>query len=406
MFLEKAGVRATKAGSSFALGAALALAGCGAPEGLESGSSGETAIAQSHEALNGGWTNLALRNGWRAAANSNVPSVGVVNGIVTLRGALDGSRATDPTAFCLNDPTYTAFHISDVGYFGVSAALANGAIGSLEFSPKNINPSGPDYCVAVAENGASSQPGPNAKLLTSLEGVTFDKTLQDSTKLTTSGGWGPSYPLRGSDGSASGNPAGEGIYAKVVSGFVRFQGVPGGSIPQDNPLLTLPAGMGMIPGHPVYVPVTVCPLSVTTSLSGQLIIQTNGEVDFEGPFSVAPACGISLDGASYSMSSPSGAQAISLSNGWVPSSARAVRARNDGGAIRLEGMVKNGTSNTLGTLPSGMRPAKTIYVIATSALYATPSVLSIAASGVITIVSPALVVAQSGISFDSVSFGL
>jgi hypothetical protein len=344
-----------------------------------------------------------LRNGWKAAANSNVPAVGIVNGIVTFRGALNGTSATGNVAFCLTGTAYAAFHPSDVGYLGVPAALANGALGQLMVAPVSPDPNAPSYCVSVDEDGVSSQPGPNAKALTSLEGVTFDRTLQDSTKLTTLGGWAPLYPLRGTDAGASGNPAGQGIFAKMVSGFVRFQGDLGGVAGQSNPLLMLPTGRGMIPGNTVYVPITVCPVS--NGLAAQIVIQNTGEVDFEGPLDSAPGCGVSLDGAAYSMSS-TGAQAISLSPGWVASSSRAVRARNDGGVVRLEGMVKNGPTTTLGTLPSGMRPAKTIYVVATSALFATPSVLSIDAGGVIKVVSPTLVVAQSGASLDGVSFGL
>jgi hypothetical protein len=106
------------------------------------------------------------------------------------------------------------------------------------------------------------------------------------------------------------------------------------------------------------------------------------------------------------MASSAGSQSISLANSWVAHSARAVRARVVRGVVRLEGAVKNGTSTTIGTLPTGMRPAKTIYVVANGILYAQSSTLSINTSGVVRIITPALVAAQPGISLDGVSFGL
>jgi hypothetical protein len=93
-------------------------------------------------------------------------------------------------------------------------------------------------------------------------------------------------------------------------------------------------------------------------------------------------------------------------DGGVSFSTRAGRARDDGGAVRLEGAVKSGTSTTIGTLPSGLRPAKTIYVVANSPYLAQPATLSISSGGVIKVVSPVMVVASQGISLDGVSFGL
>jgi hypothetical protein len=168
-------------------------------------------------------------------------------------------------------------------------------------------------------------------------------------------------------------------------------------------LFTLPQGQGMIPGNMVFVPVMMCP---NGGMHGRLVISPNGNVNFENVNPQDAFCGVSLDGASYSMSS-TGAQAISLSSGWVSFSNRAVRARNSGGVIRLEGAVKNGSSLTIGTLPVGMRPARTIHVVSNAQLFASPSVLSINSSGVITVVTPStLFVAQSGITLDGVSFGI
>jgi len=373
----------------------------------------------------GGWTNLTLRNGWKAAADSNPPAVGLIDGIVTFRGALDGSEATSSTAFCLTDghaasggPDYTQFRPSDAGVISVRAALANGASGSLELGlpfrqGDEEHPALPDqerdssFCMQVAEHGASSAPGPNARELTSLEGVTYTKSAfapgQNALKLEL-GNWRLLYPLRGTDG---GLPSGPGIYAKVVDGFVRFQGEFESSVDAgesiDPVLFTLPAGQGLIPSDPVRVAVSLSPLAVPQA--GRIVIQPNGDVIMEGPSEAARA-GVSLDGTAYSVSSPANALPLPLSDGWTPSSGRAVRARLANGVIRLEGAVRNGTTASHGTLPAGMHPAEAIYVVADALLLAQPATLRIDTDGSIEVISPTLVVAQPGISLDGVSFAL
>jgi len=381
---------------------ALGLVGCGGQGELRTeGEFDAPQVEQRSEAITGGWTTLSLRNGWTAAAGSNTPAVGIVDGIVTFRGALNGQNATSNVAFCLTAPTFTQFRPADVGLLTVRAALANQATGSLLLDfPANIQiPPNLHYCMSVIEHGASSQPGPNAKALTSLEGVSYDQSYANSIELA-SPPVSP-YPMRGSDGNA--HPNGVGVYGKKVNSFVRFQTVMVDPVLPAPGLFPLPNNQGMIPGNPIYLPVTFCPLS--GALPGRIVIQTNGQVVAEGPHHDA-ICGVSLDGVSYSMASSADSSAITLSNSWVAHSNRAVRVRQVGGVVRLEGGVKNGTSTTIGTLPVGMRPANTIYLVANAMLVATPSTLSINSSGVISIVSPALVVAKSGISLDGVSFAL
>jgi hypothetical protein len=388
--------------SLLAAALAVSLAGCGGQSEFElEGESVTPDVEQLQEAITGGWTTLSLRNGWTTAAGSNTPAVGIVDGIVTFRGALNGQNATSNVPFCLTAPTFTQFRPSDVGLLTVRAALANEATGSLLLDVPLIPQLPPDlhYCMQVFEHGAASQPGPNARARTSLEGVSYDRTFSDSIELA-SPAVSP-YPQRGSDGNA--HPNGVGVYGKKVNNFVRLQTVIVDPVLPSPGLFSLPNNQGMIPGNPVYIPVTVCPLS--GPLAARLVVQTNGQVIYEGPGQPA-GCGVSLDGASYSMASSAGTSPIALSNGWVPHSNRAVRVRQVGGVVRLEGGVKNGTTTTIGTLPAGMRPTSTIYVVANAMLVATPSTLRINTSGVISIVSPHLVVATSGISLDGVSFAL
>jgi len=368
----------------------------------------------------GGWTNLTLRNGWRPAADSNVPAVGLIDGIVTFRGALDGTDATSNNAFCLSDghtsagPDYTQYRPSDVGILGVRAALANGASGSLHLGlpQQELDPSLPSQeligssCMNVDQHGESSPPGPDAREFTSLEGVTYTKSaFSPRTALKVElGAWQILYPLRGSDGLL---PDGQGAYVQLNDGFVRFLGevvsTVGGAESIDPVLFTLPPGQGLIPNEPVRVPVSLSPLSIPQA--GRIVIQPNGDVILEGPSEAARA-GVSLDGTAYSVSSPASALPIALSDGWSASSSRAVRARLANGIVRLEGAVRNGTTATLGTLPAGMQPAKAILVVADALLLAQPATLRIDTDGSIEVVSPTLVVAQPGISLDGVSFAL
>jgi hypothetical protein len=281
----------------------------------------------------GGWTNLILRNGWLPAANSNTPAVGLVDGIVSFRGALNGEHATSSEAFCLSDghvdpgPDYTQYRPSDLGILTTRATLANNATGSLLLSflvqPPNTIPDVElpgTYCLQVSEDGAAIDPGPNGALFTSLEGVTFTKSAiaapqngvsQDAVNLSDIGvNWFADYPQRGSDEAL---PGGGGWHARIVNGFVRFQGDTRylGPDPFDPLLFTLPPSM--VPSSTVYLPVVLSPFGDT--LAGRIVVHPNGNVEVEGSEERA-RLGISLDGASFSVSQASGV-AFPLSNGWA-----------------------------------------------------------------------------------------
>jgi hypothetical protein len=325
------------------------------------------------------------------------------------------------TAFCLSDghvspgPDYTQYRPVDVGVTTVRAALANGAEGSmtLSFGIKQPNPELPDqeldgsnYCMEIEEHGAGFDIGPNAEALTSLEGVTLVKsgfaTPQNAIWLE-SADWNANYPERGSDMAL---PAGRtGAYVRLVNGFVRFLGSirPNSGAEPLPKLFTLPSNQGLIPAHPVHVPVTFGGIDDTTY--GRIVIQPNGDVFAEGPIDFARQS-VALDGAAYAMSSPPSAISIALTSGWTPSTTRAVRSRLVNGIVRLEGMVKSGQSTTIGTLPVGQCPAFPILVVADAPVLDRSCTLRINTNGTIEIVYPSLLESQVGISLDGVSFAV
>ncbi len=140
------------------------------------------------------------------------------------------------------------------------------------------------------------------------------------------------------------------------------------------------------------------------------MIKSNGNLELQqAAVDAGSLCGVHLDGLSFSSSGT--AENISLSSGWVKRLTRDARARKaSGNVVRLEGTVKNGTSTTIGTLPSGMWPSRTVYLVAHGI---TPSPgnpvgqIKINSSGVITLVAPSLATAQTGgLSLDGVSFPL
>lgn len=364
------------------------------------------------------WVPLTLRNGWVQEQNSQEPAVKLINGAVTFRGGLDGREATSSVAFCLTDGTvspydYTDFRPADGGFLPLRAAMAYGSTGTLMLDFPQLGdlvPPESRYCMSVRQDFQTSAPGVDpddlldAEVLTSLEGVSFDRTYADSVWLQPALGWDTSfpYPLRGND--STDNPGGQGVFAKLVNGFVRFQGAVDGN--EEAPLthiFTLPDGEGLRPDQTVYLPVTLSGLS--NPEGGQIIIHPDGVVEVAGSASAAHLS-VTVDGASFSVSSPTGAQAITLDNGWAPESTRAVRARIDSGMVRLEGAVEGGTTEVIGTLPEGMRPEKTLFVVSTALLYAQRAVLSIDPAGLVTVVATPQVVADQGISLDGASFAL
>lgn len=356
-----------------------------------------------------GWTDLTLRNGWTGAANSCAPGVKLINDTITYRGALNGSGAgNDNIAFCLTpplngSPDYTPFRTVDLGYVVVRAAMAGGATGSVIVQPPHPIDPFASYCAQISEDGPAEL-GPNAAAFTSLEGVSYDRTTNDAQGVDRDPEWvGTPYAWRGHDGNQH---EGANVYAKLVDGFVRLQGIvtPSSSSTAGALLLTLP-DPAMFPERPVSIPVVMAPSS--NQIAGSVSITTSGEVVVLQSLTQAledGLTGVSLDGVAFAVSSSAGAQPISLANGWSAQNSHAVQARYDEGVVRLEGSVTAGDTPTIGTLPAGMRPSKTVYVPVVSALFGLDSTIRIEPSGTITVIDPDGSMELIGISLEGVSF--
>lgn len=351
-------------------------------------------VGELGEAITGGWTTPTLLNGWQNYNSTEAPAVGVVNGTVRFRGALKGPNATSTCAFVL--PAAFRSYFTSGGSQAVGAdqlwmraVLANSVGGAIFFEPDVFAGLSPTKnCIHVVQDGVSGV-GAAAKIFASLDGITFDRTMDNSTVLEIAPGWSSLYTYR-QQGQA-------GAYVKLVDGFVRFQGAltdggPGGT----TRLFTLPAQFR--PGQAVYVPVNLC--SGTGQKYGRLNIYTNGEVHVQGDFA-ASRCLVSLEGASYSLAT--GGTTLTLLNGWVPYSARAVKARVNGGVVRLEGAVKNGTSTTIAVLPSNMRPSRTVY-LASDSWAAAQGRIYVTSAGNVVVQYPALSTASGFTSLDGLSF--
>jgi hypothetical protein len=363
----------------------LVAAGCGEADGIESVES----------AITGGWEPLGLLHGWsNYNGTTNAPAIGRVNGVLTLRGALNGAAATDSHAFTL--PSGKRPLVGESLYLRI--VTANNTGGTLFIDPEH-------KARIIGDGVAFPGPGPNAKIFTSLDGVSFDDTATNATPLvydnTPDGNWVHLYGHR-----HQGNEPWA-VSAKMVAGFVRFQGYlkkADGGNPSSMFLFQLPPEFR--PGQNVYVPVILCGAGGANQTYGRLNILSTGNVYVqpENGNTAAANCSVSFEGASYSLSSAT--QTLNLQNGWTSYSARPVRVRNSGGVIRFQGALAGGTANTIANmLPTSMRPPTTVYLQADSWSAARARIV-ITSSGTVFFDTPSLGVAQGFLSLDGVSFGL
>jgi hypothetical protein len=271
---------------------------------------------------------LTLINGWtNAPFSTSNAEVANISGIVHLKGAI-ATAGTSPVPFILP----SADRPASVVYVKVDMCGAtNGRLGIATSGVVTVQP----------ENSFS-----DAQCFTSLDGVSFAKSPTSFTPLSPLNGWS-NYGL----GTAS-------AAARTISGVVHLKGAI--FTTGTNPVpFVLPSAFR--PASNVYVPVDLC-----AATNGRLFIQPDGTVTVEaegGNFSNAQ-CFTSLDGVSYAKSASS-YTALTLQNGWsgAPFGTSNPGVRTISGIVTLKGaMSTTGNITTAFTLPSGFRPAKTVYV--------------------------------------------
>jgi hypothetical protein len=302
------------------------------PNNLENGPSTiqvvANGIASPGVAINTKFQTLTLTNGWTAYSSSvGTPAYSVTNGLVQLRGGMKTSGGST-VAFTLPvgaRPSATVYAATDLFVANVGRLVIDTA--------GNVT--------AQDENAAFV----NAPQFTSLDGVSFQVDATGYTALALQNGW-TNAPF------ATRNAA-----VKNDSGIVRLQGAIGNGSTEVP--FTLPVGFR--PSTDTYVPIGLC-----NALKARLYIQPTGAVTMQFPSGVtlsSAQCFTSLEGVTFAAST-AGFTAATLQNSWVNSvfSTRAVRYKNDGGIIRLQGAVGNGTATGIFTLPPEIRPFKTAYV--------------------------------------------
>lgn len=365
---------------------ALSISGCGGSPDIVEHESVETV----ESAINGGWTTLTLLNGWQAAGSPYAtPAVGKVNGVVVFRGALKATSPTSNIAFSLPAAFAPADHngFPDAATVRVKIVLSGGAGGSLTYDPFS-------HTVAINQDGLSpSAIGSAAKTFTSLDGASFDVNVGSEVSAPS---WDGYYTWRPNDGNFEG-------YVKNVDGFVRFQGLLRKTTDGDfnNFIFTIPSQYR--PGNTVWVYANIGHPGQPNGWS-LVTIYPSGDVWVDGTAGATWPSGVHLDGVSFSKTL-SGNVALPLSNGWAPYSPRQVKVGNFGGVIRFQGAISGGTSTTIGTLPSNLRPSKTVRLPTIAS--GTTARITITSSGVMTVDNPGgLSVASLFLSLDGVSFGI
>jgi len=272
---------------------------------------------------------LTLKNGWSNYQNdtANV-AVTNVSGIVHLKGGIKTS-GVNQVPFTLPAAFRPARNVD------VPIDLCNGANGRLE-----ITPNGVATVTAQAGNWA------NAQCLTSLDGVSFARSMSSFTPLTLKNGWS-SY------GSGTASPA-----VRKISGIVYLQGAMRTS-GTNQVAFILPAGDR--PTLRIFVPVDLC-----GATNGDLFIQADGSVSVEaegGNWGNAQ-CFTSLNGVSFAPSAGSFTR-LTLQDGWtstgLASAPPAVRVIS--GVIHLEGdMYSNGINPVPFILTAKFRPTHNVAV--------------------------------------------
>lgn len=351
-------------------------------------------------AISGGWVNLDLINGWSNFNGlSNPPAIGIVNGVVTLRGAIKATSPTSNIAFSLNASKYSSFRPSPQNAVYVATIMANNKTGSLFFNPF-ANGTPVTNNVAVYEDGVPpSQVGANAKAFTSLDGVAWDRVVGSAIDYDTNV-WGSLYGFRQSLDGCSGC----GVYGKQVDGFARFQGLLTKIDPNDlsGYLFTL-TNAALIPGSNVTVPLHLG--SQDAGSFGALTFYPSGDVFVNGnPFAANGST--SFEGVSFSKSL-NGNVTLPLNTGagWHPYSTRPVRVGKYGDVVRFQGAVAGGTSTTIATLPAGYAPTKAVKLLGV-ANGPVPVTITVNTNGTMVFSGVPTNIAAQMLSLEGVSYGL
>ena len=270
-------------------------------------------------AITGGWTTLSLINGWQNYYTSNPPAIGIVDGVVTFRGAIKATNPTSAVPFRLSSSTFAKFLPSDLNHVGMRTVLSGDAGGSLLYSYADDQTGAVVDQVAVYQDGVSPAGiGAAAKAFTSLDGVSYDTVVGTGIQAP---GWTSEYTHRQGLDPNCGDC---GVYVKLVDGFVRFQGLLTKLDKTDlsGYLFTLPSST-YIPGQMVSVPVDLGGQTAGSESWGALTIYPDGSVYVNGN---PPAANIAttFDGVWFSKTL-TGNVALSLSNGWHAYSPRPSR---------------------------------------------------------------------------------
>jgi hypothetical protein len=345
---------------------------------------------------------LQLLNGWQSYGTGYTPQVAIIDGAVTCKGALKGTNATSDVAFKLDGPTFSAFRTIPADGAMMRTVMANDKGGTIFVQLTVDGSSVPVHIVqdGVAANGIGS----DARAFTSLDGVAFDQQA-GSVLVYNYGHWRSKYGFRQSPlGACTGQFQDCGVYAKLQSGFIRFQGVLQARDINDFDgfLFTLPSSMRT--GQLLTVPVTLGGDSSLNQRFGILSVYPDGNVFMSGDPQAAVGS-LSFDGVAYSRTN-AGNVTLPLVSNWVPYSARTVKVGNFGGVVRFQGAIKNGNSIQIATLPADLRPSKTVRVVADIFQSAWQVTIIVEPTGFMWFQGAPLNYAATYLSLDSVSFPL
>jgi hypothetical protein len=377
----------------------LATAACG----FETGITDQQEVREQAENITGGWTALTPINGWQSWGTGYEPAVGMVDGIVTFKGALKATNPTSDTPFTLP----ADFLPSPKSNVVVPIALSKPANQSGKYGALFV---GVDGIVHISQdsyvlNQANPVVGPSAKSFTSLDGASYDR--EAGTLLTTvPDGWDETYATRIPPGSDTHPPA----IIKNVGGFVRFQG--GLSWADDgygglvcNIPNTSTLGWDARPTNTVWTATHLGGLGSTGSW-GLLSIYPTGDVFINGNFN-ASNINTSLEGVFYSKTL-TGNVTLPLATGWSAFSARSVRVGKYGDVVRFQGAIKGDSTatTTIANLAATYRPSRKIFVVAGANNVPLPARIIINTDGKVEVDDPGLAYAKTFLTLDGVSFAL